>query len=345
MVTSDYYTRAYPSWTAPYTQTDLTAPLFGTTWQGHHLGVGVQPDEPFRYRVRYSPHGNSIVLSFAKAIVERSGVGADADPDFVAISFSSLDFVGHEYGPETPEFDETLQNLDRDVGELLRTLDAKIGPANYAVAFTADHGVALVPEKQQARGIDAGAISTLGFRAAVDAAVSAKLGIRGPITSGMEPPELYLNYQSAASQNVSREALDRAVVEAAQAQPGIARAFTVADLARAAGSGDPILEAMADGYYAERSGDLHILVKPNYIFWSGGGTTHGSPYDYDAHVPLIFMGVGVKPGRYDQRIRVNELAPTLGHLLGVPFKGDAKGRVLLEAMKNRRFLKTGPPAV
>ena len=74
-------------------------------------------------------------------------------------------------------------------------------------------------------------------------------------------------------------------------------------------------------------------LKPNYIFWSGGGTTHGSPYDYDAHVPLIFMGAGVKPGRYDQRVRVNELAPTLGHLLGVPFKGDAKGRVLREAME------------
>jgi Type I phosphodiesterase / nucleotide pyrophosphatase len=333
MVTSDYYARAYPSWTTPFTQTDLTAPLFGTSWQSHRLGVGVQPDEPFRYRVRYSPHGNSIVLAFAKAIVERSGVGADADPDFVAISFSSLDFVGHEYGPETPEFDETILNLDRDVGDLLRTLDAKIGAGNYAVAFTADHGVALVPEKQKARGIDAGAISTLGFRAAVDAAVTAKLGIRGPITSGMEPPELYLDYQSAASQNVSRDALDRAVAEAAQAQPGIARAYTVADLARAAGSSDPILEAVADGYYAERSGDLHILVKPNYIFWSGGGTTHGSPYDYDAHVPLIFMGVGVKPGRYDQRIRVNELAPTLGHLLGVPFKGDTKGRVLLEALQ------------
>src|SRR4029453_15166001 len=154
-------------------------------------------------------------------------------------------------------------------------------------------------------------------------------------------------YQSAASQNVSREALDRAVVEAAQAQPAIAPAFTVADLARAPGSGDPppeadvaraagwgdpILGAVADGYYAERSGDLHILVKPNYIFWSGGGTTHGSPYDYDAHVPLIFMGGGVKRGRYDHRIRVNELAPTLGHLLGVPFKGDSKGRVLVEAM-------------
>ena len=332
-VTSDYYARAYPAWTAPFTQTDLAAPLFGTTWQGHHLGVGVQPDEPFRYRVRYSPHGNSILLAFAKAIVERSGVGADADPDFVAISFSSLDFVGHEYGPESPEFDETIVKLDRDVGDLLRALDAQVGAANYAVALTADHGAALAPEKQQARGVDAGALSTIGFRAAIDAAVTAKLGIRGPITTGAEPPEFYLNYAGAQAQNVSRQALDRAVVEAMQAQPGVARAFTVDDIAGAASSSDPILRAVADGFYAGRSGDIHVLVKPNYIFWSGGGTTHGSPYDYDAHVPLIFMGAGVKPGRYDQRIRVNELAPTLGHLLGVPFKGDAKGRVLLEAMQ------------
>ncbi len=333
IASSDYYMRAYPAWTAPFTQTDLTAPLFGTTWQGHHLGVGVQPDEPFRNRVRYSPHGNSILLSFAKAIVERSGVGADASPDFVAISFSSLDFVGHEYGPETPEFDETILKLDRDIGDLLRTLDAKIGAGNYAVALTADHGAALVPEKQQARGIDAGAISTIRYRAAVDAAVTAKLGITGPIISSLEPPDIYLNYRGTAAQNVSRETLDRAVVEASQAYPGIARAFTVGDITGAAGSGDPILQAVADGFYPDRSGDIFVLVKPNYIFWSGGGTTHGTPYDYDAHVPLIFMGAGVKPGRYTERVRMNELAPTLGRFLGIDFKGDSKGRVLTEAFR------------
>ena len=333
MVSSDYYMRAYPAWTAPFTQTDLTAPLFGSVWQGHHLGVGVQPDQIFRNRVRYSPHGNSILLSFAKALVDRSGVGTDSDPDFVAISFSSLDFVGHEYGPETPEFDETILKLDRDVGDLLRALDAKVGAGSYTVALTADHGAALVPEKQQARGIDAGAISTIGYQAAVDAAVTAKLGIQGPIISSLEPPEIYLNYPGAEAQNISRDTLDRAVVEASQAYPGIARAFTVHEIAGAANSRDPILEAVADGFYADRSGDIFVLVKPNYIFWSGGGTTHGTPYDYDAHVPLIFMGAGVKPGSYDQRVRMNELAPTIGHLLGVSYKGDSKGRVLSEAVQ------------
>jgi hypothetical protein len=107
----------------------------------------------------------------------------------------------------------------------------------------------------------------------------------------------------------------------------------VDDIAMAGGLNDPLLTAVADGYYPDRSGDIHVLVKPNYIFWSGAGTTHGTPYDYDAHVPLILMGAGVKPGRYEQRVRINELAPTIAQLLGVPFQGDPRGRVLSEALQ------------
>ena len=333
MVTSDYYAHAYPVWARPFTNDDLTAPFFGTIWQTHTLGIGVQPDEPSRRLIRYTPYPNAILLAFAKALLDESGVGDDADPDLVAFSFSAVDYVGHEYGPESPEFDEVITKLDRELGDLLRALDARIGAANYTVALTADHGAALVPEKQKARGLDAGRLSALAFRAAIDKTVGAKLGITGAVVAAYEPPELYLNYQSAATQGASRQALDRAVVDASEAQPGIARAYTVDDIATAAGSHDPLLQAVAEGYYADRSGDIHVLVKPNYIFWSGGGTTHGTPYDYDAHVPLIFMGAGVKPGHYDERVRLNELAPTLGHLLGVPFKGDSKGRVLSEAMR------------
>ncbi len=332
-VTSDYYADSYPAWAAPFTREDLTLPFFGTTWQTHTLGTGAAPDEAYRIRVRYTPHSNAVLLAFAKALVQGSGVGADDEPDLVAISFSGVDYVGHDYGPESPEFDETLLKMDRDLGELLRTLDAKVGAGNYAVAFTADHGAALMPEKQKARGIDAGRLIAATFRSAVEKAVTEKLGISGGVIAAYDPPELYLYYQNAARHGVSRQALDRAVVDAAQAQPGIARAYTVDDIATVVGSNDPLLEAVADGYYADRSGDIHVLVKPNYIFWSGGGTTHGTPYDYDAHVPLIFMGAGVKPGRNTERVRMNELAPTVGRLLGVAFKGDQKGRVLTEALR------------
>src|SRR5262249_55521572 len=149
------------------------------------------------------------------------------------------------------------------------------------------------------------------------------------IVTAFETPELYLNYSDAAIQGVTRDALDRAVVAAVQSQPGIARAYTVADIVTAAASHDPFLAAVAEGFYADRSGDIHVLVKPNYMFWgvpSGGqqnaGIQHGTPYDYDEHVPLIFMGAGIKPGKYDQRVRINELAPTIGKLLGFDYKGD-----------------------
>jgi hypothetical protein len=333
MATSDYYLKSYPAWTQPLTHDDLTLPYFGTTWQGHKLGEGSAPNEQFRARVRYSPANNSVLLAFAKALIERSGVGMDADPDLVAFSFSGLDYVGHEYGPETPEFDDTILKLDHDIGDLLRTLDVRVGAANYTVALTADHGAALLPEKQQARGVDAGRISAESVRAAVDTAVASKLGITGPIVAAFEAPDLYLNYRGVATQKITRQALDHAVVEALEAQPGIARAYTVDDIVMAAGAHDPLLDAVAEGYYADRSGDIHVMVKPNYIIWNAIGTTHGTPYEYDAHVPLIFMGAGVKPGRYEERVRINELAPTIGHLLGVPFKGDPKGRVLSEALR------------
>src|SRR5262245_30422666 len=332
MVTSDYYARTYPSWTGRFTRDDLTAPFFGMTWQGHTFGTGSAPDEAYRLRFRYTPHPNALLLEFAKTMIDQSGVGGDTEPDLIVVSFAGVDYIGHEYGPETPEFEEVLLQQDREIGDLLRALDAKLG-AKYTVVMTADHGAALVPEKEAARGVDAGRLSGETFRTAVEAAVRRKLGITGAIIVAYEPPELYLNYAGAATQGVSRHALDRAVVEAVQAQPGIARAYTVDDIAMAGGLNDPLLTAVADGYYADRSGDIHVLVKPNYIFWSGAGTTHGTPYDYDAHVPLILMGAGGKPGRYEQRVRGNELAPTIAQLLGVPFKGDPRGRVLSEALQ------------
>jgi len=332
MVTSDYYARAYPPWVGRFAHDDLAAPFFGTKWLTHTLGTGTAPDERYRAAFRNTAFPNAILLGFAKTLVERSGVGTDSTPDLVAISFSGVDYAGHEYGPESPEFDDVILKLDHDLGELLRVLDTRVGAANYVVAMTSDHGAALVPERQKARGIDAGRLNTQAFRETVDKTVASKLGITGPVLAAFETPELYLNYAGAAAQGVSRSVLDHEVVAAVQAQPGIARAYTVDDIAAAAGAHDPLLDAVVDGYYADRSGDIHVLVKPNYIFWNGGGTTHGTPYEYDSHVPLILMGAGIKPGKYDQRVRPNELAPTIGHLIGIAFKGDPKGRVLTEAL-------------
>jgi predicted AlkP superfamily pyrophosphatase or phosphodiesterase len=332
-VTSDYYVREYPSWVSQFNQVDLTAPYFGTTWLTHRLGTGEKPSAASRNAVQNTPYANDILLGFAQALIKDSGAGKDAQPDLVAISFSALDLVGHQYGPETPEFDATMMAQDRQIGDLLRTLDASVGAGNYTVALTADHGAPLTPEKEQARGVDAGRLNTQAFRSAVEQAVTAKLKIAGPVIAAMSLPELYLYYGAVAGKGVSRSALDRAVVDAIEAQPGVARAYTVDDVMTADASNDPLLKAVAAGYYADRSGDIHVLVKPNYIFWTGMGTTHGTPYDYDNHVPLILFGSGIKPGQYRDRTRLNDLAPTIGQLLGIKYKGDPQGRVLSEALQ------------
>ena len=334
MVTSDYYMREYPDWVKQFNKTDLTAPFFGKPWLTHAMGTGTAPDAAYRGAFGTTPFANDVLLAFVQALIQNTGIGQDAEPDILTISFSALDFVGHQYGPETAELDATMTAQDRQIGDLLRTLDARFGRGNYTVALTADHGAPLSPEKEQARGVDAGRINSQAFRTAVETAMAAKLEVAGPFIVSLQLPELYLNYAAAATKGVSRSKLDAAAVEAIQAQPGIARAYTVDEVVTAEASDDPFLKAVEAGYYADRSGDIHVLVKPNYIFWTtSSGVTHGTPYDYDNHVPFILYGAGIKPGQYHQRTRVNELAPTLGKLLGVAYKGDPQGRVLIEALQ------------
>jgi arylsulfatase A-like enzyme len=298
------------------------------------MGTGTAPNAAYRAAFQITPFANDVLLAFVQTLIQHSGIGQDAEPDILTVSFSALDFVGHQYGPETPELDATIEAQDRQIGDLLRTLDARFGRGNYTAVLTADHGAPLIPEKQLARGVDAGRIDSQKFRTAVDAAVAAKLNVPGPFIESLQAPELYLNYNAAAMKGVTRSKLDAAMVEAIQAQPGIARAYTVDDVVTAEASNDPYVKAVAAGYYADRSGDIHVLVKPNYIFWTtSAGVTHGTPYDYDNHVPLILYGFGIKPGQYREKTRVNELAPTLGKLLGVAYKGDPQGRVLTEALK------------
>lgn len=334
MVTSDYYMREYPDWVKQFNKTDLASPFFGKQWLNHAMGTGTAPDAAFRGAFGTTPYANDVLLSFVQSLIQNTGIGRDAEPDILAVSFSALDFVGHQYGPESPELDSTIEAQDHQIGELLRTLDARFGRGNYTVALTADHGAPLSPEKEKARGVDAGRINSQTFRTEVDKAVADKLGVAGPFIASLQAPELYLNYAAAAMKGVSRSRLDAAVVEAVQAQPGIARAYTVDEVVTADASNDPFLKAVAAGYYADRSGDIHVLVKPNYIFWTtSAGVTHGTPYEYDNHVPLILYGAGIKPGQYRELTRVNELAPTLGRLLGVAYRGDPQGRVLTEALQ------------
>ena len=252
------------------------------------------------------------------------------------MSFSGTDYVGHAYGPFSPELDDTFLQTDRQLGSLMAALDARVGAGNWTMALVADHGAAELPEQVKARGGDAGRINATAFRAAVAKDLTARVGPDADrLIEAVEMPEFYLDYAEASRRGISAPALERAVADVVMAQPGIARAYTRNEIMSAAPNSDPTLRAVAEGFYAGRSGDIYIIVKPNYIFYGATGTTHGTPYEYDAHVPLIFYGAGIAKGTHNERVVINDLAPTLAALADVQMPG-APGRVLTNALTMKK---------
>ena len=329
-VTSTYYATNYPSWAAACHDHDLTAPYFGRVWVGHRLGEGSAPEERYRTTLRASPFANAILLACASAVLAASGVGGDDQVDVFAVSFSGLDYVGHVYGPETPEFEDTLRAMDRQLGALLDALDMHVGASNYSLALTGDHGAALLPERQVARGEEAGRLDAKAFRAAVVSALATRFGDADKLIARFEPPEFYLDYAEGQRRGIAPGDLDAAVAAAVRGQPGVAQAYTRSQILAAEGTHDPILRAVALSFHPARSGDVYLVVRPNFIFWGATGTHHGTPYDYDTHVPLIFYGRGFRRAVVPTPVDMRDLAPTLARVAGVELP-RVPGRVLEQA--------------
>lgn len=329
MVTSDYYVHDYPEWVKTFDKTDLTAPYFGKEWLSHKLGTGsAAPDDRFRNAVRDTPMANDILLAFAKRMLASTALGRDGVTDFLAVSFSAMDYVGHAYGAHSPELDAMFVEQDRQLGEFLQALDDAIGKDNWTLALTADHGVALPADKVKAQGGDAGAINTTTYRAAIRKVLADTFPDPDKLITTTIGPEIYLDYAEAAARGIDGALLEQKVAAAARLQPGVAQAYTRPQILGAAGTADPFLKMIALGYFPSRSGDIYVLVKPNYYF----GSAHGAPYEYDVHVPLIFYGHGITPGRYDRNVLTLDLAPTLAEIAGVKLPG-VPGKALTEALK------------
>lgn len=334
ITTSRYYQDRLPGWVDGFNARNLTGQYAGRTWMGHLLDTSASSAEGFRDALRPTPFPNEVLLEFVSTLLARTDIGRDNVPDLLAVSFSALDYVGHRYGPHTREFDETLRATDDQLSQLLRLLDERIGRGAWTLALVADHGAAPLPEKARAEGEDAGRIAGRQFTDAVIAEVSRTFPDARRLIAAVATPEFYLDYDEAERRGIGRAALERAVADAAQKQPGIARAYTRSEILAEESSADPLLHAVGAGFHPKRSGDVYVLVKPHYIFWTGTGTTHGTPYEYDQHVPLVFYGKGIVPGVHRDRVSIIDLAPTLSAIAGVRLEG-VPGQVLAAALSSQ----------
>jgi predicted AlkP superfamily pyrophosphatase or phosphodiesterase len=274
-----------------------------------------------------SPFADDYLELMAEHAIDEMHLGTRDRIDFLGISFSMLDTVGHGFGPRSQEVQDVLVRLDVSLGKLLDHLDKKVGAGNYVVALSADHGVADIPEQIR----NGGRQPIAAVSAAIEAAVKPALGGNGPFIA-YAASEVYFKPGVYDRLKANPSAL-RAVVSAAEALPGIARVLTSDDVSgeAARSSDDPIVRAAALSYFPGRSGDLLLITKENWML-AATGTTHGSPYSYDQRVPVLLFGAGIKPGVRDEAATPADLAVTIASIVGVHLPSP-DGHVLTSALK------------
>jgi len=296
-------------------------------------------DEDFYEQWSTSPYAETYLTKLALDAVDSLGLGKSSSTDYLGISYSSVDYVGHAFGPRSREIQDILVRLDKDLAELFVHLDQKVGRGNYLVAFSADHGVMPIPEEIQKTGIDAGVVNLVELRERLEKALE-PFNLTKPAIARISGSDIYFS-QGIYGQLRQDPAALRTVINAAEQTAGVAAVYRAEDLHGGSNSLYQTRNAMELSFYAGRSGDLFVVQKPYWLLDGtapgkdrGYATNHGSPYNYDQHVPILLMGYGIQPGDYFAPATPADIAPTLAALTGITL-ATRDGRVLSEALRKR----------
>jgi arylsulfatase A-like enzyme len=313
------------------------------------------PDRSFYKALDYTPFSNDVLVAFTEEAITNEKLGADTDTDVLSVSFSANDYVGHRFGPYSQEAMDMTLRVDRQIATLLDFVDAHVGLRNTEVIFTADHGASPVPEQAALMNFPGRRYQKADLLKIVEDGLRARYGRKdraatdyiqtftdkGETEQGLVNSNFYLNRNALKRDGIDFDECERVVGQAAMQMPGVARYFTRAQLEN---NSIPLSDAVArrvlHGFYSQRSGDVVIVYEPYVIQFDPpddptdprSSATHGSPYSYDTHVPLIIMGPGFATGSYAQAGSPADIAPTLAHMLRVEAPSCSVGRVLVEAL-------------
>jgi len=316
----------------PPTGWELTFPhsLRGKTGSGG-------PDETFYEQWATSPFADAYLTKLAEAAVTALYLYNTGGTDFLGVSYSSVDYVGHAFGPRSWEIQDVLIRLDKDLGELFAHLDKKVGRGNYVVALSADHGVVPIPEDMQSTGADAGVLHLPEVQERIEKALDS-FSYAKPAVARINGSDIYFAPGVYEKLGTDSSAMN-AVMDAIRTVPGVAAVYRAEELRDRPATQSPARRAFASSYFPGRSGDLFILPK-SYWLLDGTplgkprsyGTGHGVPYNYDQRVPVLLMGFGIQPGQYFQPVTPADIAPTFAALCGITL-ASRDGHVLAEALK------------
>ena len=284
--------------------------------------------------IKETPYGNSLTADFAIAAVDGEKLGADEITDFLAVSFSSTDYVGHKYGVNSKEVEDVYLRLDEDLARLFKALDKKVGTGDYTVFLTADHAGMDNASYLKDLKIPAGNTSWNDSQEKFEKFLRNTFGTTDVVKE-------FSNYQffldSGVIQNLdmSVREVQEAIAREVLTYEGVEHVYTAYQMwQNEYTQGIPHL--IQNGYNQKRSGDVIVVLKPDYVSYSSTGSTHGSPYTYDTHTPLLFYGKGIPKGSTVARTEIPDIAATMASLLGIAFPSGATGKPIVEVLEQRK---------
>ena len=287
-----------------------------------------KPVFPHRNGIRNTPSGADLTLDFARAAIEGYELGTGKATDMLAISLSSPDATGHQYGPNSVEIEDTYLRLDRQLAAFFTWLDARFGKGNYLLFLTADHGVASSPGYSIEHRMPGGALDLNRLTALLNDSLAAKFQVTKGIESITEG-QLYLDRETFDQKGIALSTVEDYITRLCASFPGIARVLPE-DRLESISLPQVVKNRLVNGYNPTRSGDMLIMPLPGWKAGSIKGADHGLVYPYDIHIPLLFMGWKIAPGRSDRPVSMTDIAPTLAALLQIQMPSGCIGQPIEE---------------
>ena len=363
-VTSTYYLDAYPDWVNAFNAAKPAQQFAGTEWQLLHdqdtYLFGASDDRPWETDVggfgrtfphsfgdgsspyfttwlTLSPPGDRLVLDFAKQALVAEQLGQDVVTDYLSVSFSSTDYVGHVFGPSSLEAEDNILRLDRTLAELFAFVDEKVGLENTLIVLSADHGGPDAPGYLNGLNIPAGYVDPDSWdKDEALARIKAKFKIKGPLIETYDHPYLYFSAHVKNDPRIDQEALEAAVVEELLKFDGVSLAVSSSAMRRGNLPDTELYRAVLRNFNPKRSGDVFIVFEPNWFINDFDGlvvaSTHGSPWPYDTFVPIVFAGAGLKAQTVDRKVFTVDVATTLAAYMGTKPPSGAAGVALEEVL-------------
>jgi len=347
-VTSTYYLPALPSWVATFNQSSPVKDYCGRNWvalpntpggNGRQLSeFKASPNEPcpdskFLGWLERTPYMNEVELRFAEQAVKDEHLGQGDATDLLAVSLSENDYIGHAFGPYSPQVADVTLRTDRYLAPFFAELDKLVGLENVWIALSADHGVAPTPEFIQGHKWGPGTAQPALIRKAIEEAMATEFG-PGSYIAGMDGPYIYLDSDAMKKLHTQASHAEEVAAAAAASAPGVTAAFTRTQLLTGSLPSSQLARAVSNSFNPRRAGDVFVVLDPYAIPVSGfSGTTHGSPWNYDSQVPLLLWGSAFKPGVYFSPCQPIDLAATLAATLGLTQPSGSQGRPLVVAIR------------